>query len=148
MGRTDTGTQGFMLGISEHLFRLTTESLRLHSNETNAYQTLGSLIDARAENGSRIAAHDMATLSEHLAVIPTRGNIQVELIVSANSIRHLNEVKISLSEKLEDELTLGDAMSLMLFDYIVEQKASRLIAALDLESSKIPLHDAANRSRH
>ena len=57
----DADSRGYTLDISEHLFRLTTESLRIHSNETKAYQTLENLVDARTGDLSRINDHDTSS---------------------------------------------------------------------------------------
>ncbi|OYW83766.1 MAG: hypothetical protein B7Z20_12100, partial [Sphingobium sp. 32-64-5] len=124
MGRMGADTLGYTLEISEHLFRLTTESLRLRSNETRSYQTLESLVDARARDVSRIGERNMTTLKEHLVTIPTRGDIRIELCVSRTSAETLGQVCELLSKKLDANVTVGDAVSVLLFDYLVEQKAS------------------------
>lgn len=45
-------TRNYVLDISTDLFRLSTESLRLRSNETLVYATLESLIDSRAASST------------------------------------------------------------------------------------------------
>ena len=93
MGRSSADIPGFTLDISEHLFRLTTESLRLRSNETKSYQTLECLLEARNGSLSRIRDRDMATLKDHLVAIPTQGDIRIELNISQVSADCLDEVK-------------------------------------------------------
>lgn len=126
-------SKGYTLDISEHLFRLTTESLRLRSNETKSYQTLESLLHARTTCIARLQDRDMSTLKEHLVAIPTEGDIRIELQISETSADCLDEVKALLSKEFEANLTVGDALSVLLFDYIVEQKAARVLEKLDLE---------------
>eukprot|EP00456_Euglypha_rotunda_P041761 TRINITY_DN32484_c0_g1_i6.p1 TRINITY_DN32484_c0_g1~~TRINITY_DN32484_c0_g1_i6.p1 ORF type:complete len:147 (-),score=27.05 TRINITY_DN32484_c0_g1_i6:249-689(-) len=126
-------SRGYTLDISEHLFRLTTESLRLRSNETKSYQTLESLLHARTASISRIQGRDMSTLKEHLVAIPTEGDIRIELQISETSADCLDQVKELLSKEFEASLTVGDALSVLLFDYVVEQKAARVLEKLDLE---------------
>lgn len=126
-------SRGYTLDISEHLFRLTTESLRLRSNETKSYQTLESLLHARTTSIARIQGRDMSTLKEHLVAIPTEGDIRIELQISETSADCLDQVKELLSKEFEASLTVGDALSVLLFDYVVEQKAARVLEKLDLE---------------
>lgn len=126
-------SRGCKLNISEHLFRLTTESLRLRSNETRSYQTLEGLLDARTGSISRISDRDMATLKEHLVAIPTQGDIRIELQISQTSADCLDQVKELLCKEFDADLTVGDALSVLLFDYVVEQKAARVLEKLDLE---------------
>lgn len=130
----DADSRGYILDISEHLFRLTTESLRIHSNETKAYQTLENLVDARTGDLSRINDHDTSTLKEHLVTIPTQGNIRIELSISRTSADNLDQVKDLLSKQLNTNLSVGDALSVLLFDYIVEQKTARVLEKLDLDN--------------
>ncbi len=130
----DADSRGYTLDISEHLFRLTTESLRIHSNETKAYQTLENLVDARTGDLSRINDHDTSTLKEHLVTIPTQGNIRIELSISRTSADNLDQVKDLLSKQLNTNLSVGDALSVLLFDYIVEQKTARVLEKLDLDN--------------
>lgn len=142
-------SRGYTLDISEHLFRLTTESLRLRSNETKSYQTLESLVDARAADVSRIGDRDMTTLKEHLVTIPTKGNIRIELSISRTSAESLDQVTELLSKQLDAEITVGDALSVLLFDYVVEQKAARVLEKLDLDKLMPSATDArATGSQH
>ena len=130
MGAADS--QDIILAISEPLFRLTTEGIRLRSNETHNHQSLSSLIADRTSHAERIGDHDVTTLKEHLAVIPSDGSIQLTLNISSTSAESLDEVQKLLSRRLDSELTIVDALSLLLFDYVVEQKAARVMEKLDL----------------
>ncbi len=75
----------------------------------------------------------MTTLKEHLVAIPTQGEIRIELQISQTSADCLDDVKDLLSRELDADLTVGDALSVLLFDYVVEQKAARVLAKMDLE---------------
>lgn len=123
------------LDISEPLFRLTSEGIRLHSNETLRHQTLSSLIDHRSSLGPKISGHDSKTLKEHLLSIPSGGSIRLTLNISKTSAQGLDEVKNLLSRRLDSELTVADAISLLLFDYVVEQKTARVMEKLDSHES-------------
>lgn len=123
----------YALDISENFFRLTTESLRLHSNETRRYQTLASLINARATAAPKLEEHNPETIRSHLDTIPTKGEIRIYLNISKTSATNLGDAKKHLASVLGSSMTLGDALSILLFDYIVEQKASRVLQRLGFD---------------
>lgn len=126
--------QDYALDISEDLFRLTTESLRLHSNETHRYETLAGLVDAHACEICRLDEHDQATLSEHLAVVPGDGRIRIDLRIQAASADYIGSVQETFSEKMGATLSFNDALSLVLFDYVVGQKADEVLERLGLDA--------------
>ncbi|WP_255211345.1 hypothetical protein [Sphingopyxis granuli] len=130
MGAADS--RDITLNISEPLFRLTTEGIRLHSNETLHHQTLSNLIDHRSSRTEKIGSHDTRTLKEHLTSIPSDGTIRIRLNISRTSATSLDEVKDLLSRQLDSKLTVADALSFLLFDYVVEQKAAQVMDKLDL----------------
>lgn len=123
------------LDISEHLFNLTTESLRLRSNETKRYQTLESLLSDRIGLPCVLEDHAVETIREHLSTIPTTGNIRIDLTITKSSADSLDAVKQLISDGLGSEVTLGDTLSVMLFHYVVGQKAARVLQRIGLECS-------------
>ncbi|WP_337847837.1 hypothetical protein [Sphingomonas sp.] len=125
----------FTLDVSEHFFHLTTESIRLRSNETQCYQTLANLIDSRAGEARAIDEHDAAILRDHLDVIPTNGAIRINLTISQTSADTLSEARSRLASQLGSDLTFGDALSILLFDYVVERKTARVLDVLDLDEA-------------
>lgn len=135
------GSRSYALDISEHLFHLTTESLRLHSNETKRYASLASLVSQRLLAPSSIDDHKPETIREHLSAIPTKGDIRVYLSITKSSADNLSEVKRRLGETLGSDVTVGDTLSVMLFHYVVDQKAARVLERLglcDSEDSQSP----------
>lgn len=124
----------YELDISEHLFLLTTESLRLRSNEVKRYQTLADLIDDTVSIDTRFDDQSAETILEHLAAIPTNGNIRIDLRITKTSADSFGEVKQRLSEKLGSNISVGDALSVLLFHYVVSQKATRILTRLGLDS--------------
>ena len=121
------------LDISEHLFKLTTESLRLRSNETKRYQTLENLLADRIGLPCALEDHAPETIREHLSAVPTSGNIRIDLTITRSSADSLEAVKCLISEGLGSEITLGDTLSIMLFHYVVGQKAARVLQRMGLE---------------
>lgn len=147
MGITNTEARGCRLRISADLFRLTTESLRIHSNATFAHQTLARLIEFRAFEESHLLDHEVTTLGEHLGIVPGPGEINLDLDLAAQSLDYLEALQAAFSQKLCIALALEDALSLLLFDYVVEQKASKILQVLDIETE--PAFPASNGgSRH
>lgn len=129
-----TGDQCILaLDISEHLFKLTTESLRLRSNETKRFQTLENLLADRMGLPCALEDHTPETIREHLSAVPTPGDIRIDLTITRSSADSLEAVKCLISEGLGSEITLGDALSIMLFHYVVGQKAARVLQRIGLE---------------
>lgn len=130
-------TRGYSLDVSEYLFRLTTESLRLLSNETKRYHSLTSLVNQLAGPGAAdaIAQHDVETLRQHLSKIPTKGPIRIHLHITKTSADNLIEAKKRLAKELGSSLTVGDAISMLLFDFVVEQSAAKLLSKLGVDDA-------------
>lgn len=146
VGSTSTEALGCRLRVSEDLFRLTTESLRLHSNATFAHQTLATLIEFRAFEDLHLHDHELATLGEHLSIVPGPGEISLDLDLAARSLGYLEALRTAFSQKLRTALALEDALSLLLFDYVVEQKASKVLKVLDIETKPtLPSSDGGSR---
>ena len=132
--------RGYTLDVSEYLFRLTTESLRIHSNQTRRYQSLGNLVNARATAGAAgaIEQHDVETLRKHLEKGPTKGPIRIYLSITKTSAESLTEAKRRLEKHLGSALTVGDAISMLLFDYVVEQGTAKLLSKIGIDEHKPP----------
>lgn len=123
------------LDISEHLFKLTTESLRLRSNETKRYQTLESLLSERMGLPCVLEDHAPETIREHLSAIPTTGDIRIDLTITKSSADSLDAVKQLISDGLGSDITLGDTLSVLLFHYVVGQKTARVLQRIGLDCS-------------
>lgn len=124
----------YSLDVSEYLFRLTTESLRLLSNETQCYENLTSLVEKFAGPGAAdsLGQHDIETLKQHLSKVPTEGPIRIHFEIAKASSDNLNEAKQRLCETLDADLTVADAISMLLFNYVVEKSATKLLARMGI----------------
>jgi len=120
-------TRGYALDISEHLFRLTTESLRIHSNETRRYQTLASLVSERAGAGVTFDHHDEQTLRRHFEAVPTKGSIRIHLTLTKAGGDALIGAKRRLAKRFGTPLNIGDALSVLLLDFVAEHHARRVL---------------------
>src|SRR3546814_13400793 len=69
----------FALEISELLFRLTTECIRVRSNETRAHESLSSLTLHVVGTDRDMAGHDADILRQHLQLVPASGDIALLL---------------------------------------------------------------------
>ena len=126
----------YAFDVSEYFFRLTTESLRLYSNETKRYQTLASLVDHIAPSAlSTISEHDVETLREHLELVPSKGNIRIHLTATRATAEYLAEITRHLSKVFSSAPTVADAVSVLLFDYVAERNAAQLLKKLGLDTA-------------
>lgn len=137
-------SRNYSLDVSEYLFRLTTESVRLLSNETQCYENLTSLVERLAGPGAAdaLGQHDIETLRQHLSKIPTEGSIRIHFEIAKTSSDNLNEAKQRLCEKLDADLTVADAVSMLLFNYVVEKSATKLLAQMGID----PVDGARSRA--
>ncbi|MDR7103946.1 hypothetical protein [Croceicoccus sp. BE223] len=128
-------SRDYSLDVSEYLFRLTTESLRLLSNDTKTYQSITSLVEKLAgpTAADALAQHDIETLRQHLSKIPTGGPIRIHLQIARTSADNLFEAKRRLGEALGTDLTVADAISMLLFDYVVDKSATKLLTQMGIE---------------
>lgn len=121
-------TRSYVLDVSEFLFRLTTESLRLRSNTTMRFESVASLVAERLSGDLTFEHHDIETLREHLRAIPTKGPHRIHLTVSKPNADLLVASKKWLATRLASSVTVGDAYSVLLFDFIAEHHAQRILA--------------------
>ena len=101
MGTTAAEHEGFVLDVSGYLFRLTTECLRLFSNETNEQQTLVSLVAARLAEPGAAGRHEVRTMREHFAAIPTHGDVKIRLPLSDANSQSLEDMRQALGRRLD-----------------------------------------------
>jgi len=124
------------LDVSEHLFKLTTEGVRLRSNETRSHQTLAGLLAEQIDTPRELDDRTAETIREHLSAVPTSGDIRIDLVITKSSADGLDEVKRQMSKKLGSNITLGDTLSIILFNYIVSQKTAEIMRKIGLGREK------------
>jgi hypothetical protein len=141
-------SRGYTLDISEPLFRLTTESLRLRSNETKCYQTLEDLVNSRVPGIEKLDDEDARNLKQHLITLPSDGSIRIHLSITETSADNLERIQQLLETRLATRVSVGDALSALLFDYVVEQKAASVLAKLDLDEHDQPRSNGHANGSH
>ncbi|HEX7855098.1 MAG TPA: hypothetical protein VF503_15520 [Sphingobium sp.] len=129
-------SRSYTLDISEHLFRLTTESLRLHSNETGRYETLASLVQERLCVADPLDDHHSETIRDHLSVITTNGEIRVTFNVPSSSADILAAANERFAKALGSNITVADTLSILLFHYAVSQKAMVVLKRIGFDDSE------------
>jgi len=128
------GSRSFVLDISEHLFHLTTETVRLHSNETRRYQSLERLlIEILVEGRSPLDDHPAATIKDHLAAVPTIGDIRIRLRMPMPHRDILSELTEALAASLGSPLSVADTVSVLLLQYAAGKATDRIMARLKLD---------------
>lgn len=126
--------EGCVLHVSEFLFRLTTECVRLYSNETHRHQSLGALISRRLALPHSVDKVHTDDVQAHLNSLPSRGKIRLDLEIPDSDAQALSSVRHSLNQRLSARLTMADALSAVLFDYILDAKAAKILDRLNREN--------------
>ncbi|PNB52550.1 hypothetical protein C1X73_33045, partial [Pseudomonas sp. FW305-130] len=67
------------------------------------------------------------TLRKHLRVVPTSGDIRINLNIRKTSAESLDEARARLGQRLGSNMTLADAISVLLFDYVAEKRAAQVL---------------------
>lgn len=131
----DSRRQHFALGVSEPLFRLATESVHLHSNDARRLHTLEALVSDRSMFAKTLD-HNPETIRAHLQAVQSEGDIRIELDVNPEIAANLEEAKNALKTLIGSDMSLADILSVMLFDYMVEQKANKVRTKLGLSARR------------
>jgi hypothetical protein len=132
------------ISVSQHYFRLTTEGIRLFSNKHNQHCSFGRLIDERAERAVDLSErYEAQDLREHLRIIPTDGDVELEFTILETSADSIETAAAALGEAIGRSLLFPDAVSLMLFDLVVERNATEVLTKLGLTSSEAAAYRVA-----
>src|SRR3546814_8210556 len=76
-------------------------------------------------------------MREHFAAIPTHGDVKIRLPLSDANAQALEEMRQALGRRLDTTLTIGDALSALLFDYVVELKTSQILDRSEEHTSEL-----------
>lgn len=142
-----SGSRGYTLRISEHLFRLIAESLRLHSNETLKLHTLTSFVEDRVNATTTLESHELETVRDHFKAIPTKGTVSLHVSLTGACIDSLEGAQKRLSAQLGSRLIVADLISLLMFDYFVDRNVIRILQRIGLDepsnkSDELPASDS------
>ncbi|WP_404479061.1 hypothetical protein [Novosphingobium sp. BL-52-GroH] len=131
------GSNIYRFDVSEYYFRLTTECIRLHSNERKKYSALSDVINFRAERALSVsAAHPPEYIREHLRLIPSTGEIPVEIEILQSSSDKINNGAESISAAIGSSIQFSDALSVIMFDFMVEANRTEILTKIGLTSAE------------
>lgn len=132
-----TAEKALRFSVSEYFFRLSTESVRLHSNKVLDFCSFGEVINSRAERANDLAeSYDAEDMREHLRIIPSEGDVPLNVTILETSATSLEKAAEVLAEALGQTLVLKDALSLVMFDLVIERNATELLTKLGLTASE------------
>ncbi|WP_239000636.1 hypothetical protein [Novosphingobium pentaromativorans] len=95
-------------------------------------------MNSRVPGIEKIDDEDAKNIRQHLVALPTDGSIRINLLITETSAENLVRVRNLLETRLATNISVGDALSALLFDYVVQQKAASVIAKLELDGSGQP----------
>ena len=121
------------IAVSEFYLRLTTESIRLFSNRYLELCDIRQVIDCRATIASELRFYYSASdMHEHLSVIPTDGDILLRFTILETSGAFIDEAAAMLQEELGRSVEFADALSLLMYDLVVEEARTEVLTKLGL----------------
>ena len=125
--------------ISTYFFRLATEAVRLYSNEIGRFTTLSELLSTRAHLAlEALGRHAVETMDGHLSTIPSAGPLKLDIDLASEAEAALLSMSIALSDRLGRSASLADALSLALFDYVVERRAAEVLERAGISDDPSP----------
>ena len=129
--------KAYHISVSDHYFRLTTESIRLLSNKHRSYYSLPMVINERANRTTDLAdSYDAEDMRNHLHIISSEGKVKIDFNILETSAGTIEAAAVALGEALGQTVLLPDAVSLMLFDLVVERNATEVLTKLGLSASE------------
>lgn len=129
--------KAYHISVSDHYFRLTTESIRLLSNKHHSYYSLPMVINERANRTPDLAdSYDAEDMRNHLRIISSEGKVKIDFTILETSAGTIEAAAVALGEALGQTVLLPDAVSLMLFDLVVERNATEVLTKLGLSASE------------
>ena len=134
VSKMTAGKHAFDLKISDAFFRLVTESIRLMSNRKRLIVSINDVVDDRSNNASDIThVYKPDSLREHLRIIPADGDVVLTLEILGSSLKVIDGSIPVLEKAVGDSVSFAAAVSLVLFDFIVEENTTEIINKLGLD---------------
>lgn len=128
------------LRVSEFFFRLTTECLRVRSNEVLCPQNVGELVGHLLTlSGKDLPPSEVTVIRDHLETIPSYGDVPLIFALDGAAAGRLANVMQALSGSLGTPVSQADAISVLMLEYIAGKKAVSILQKLGIVSDR-PLH--------
>ncbi|MEG8221871.1 hypothetical protein OSJ57_14735 [Sphingomonas sp. HH69] len=129
--------KSYHLDVSAYYFRLTSESIRLYSNLDYKHVTFSDVVNSRSETVDQIAIrYTSDDMKEHLRIIPTDGDKVLEFTILKTSADNIDDAVIMLEEALGSSVKFADALSLMLYDFVVEANSTEVLTKLGISADE------------
>lgn len=129
--------KSYHLDVSAYYFRLTSESIRLYSNLDYKHVTFSDVVNLRSETVDQIAIrYTSDDMKEHLRIIPTDGDKVLEFTILKTSADNIDDAVIMLEEALGSSVKFADALSLMLYDFVVEANSTEVLTKLGISADE------------
>lgn len=120
-------------GVSQYLFRLATESVRLYSNRTGVFSTLDDTVNGIADRALTIVPeYGEAAIKEHFRIIPTEGTKTLSVTILESNAPSYTMAAEMLASVMSKRMGVIDAVSLALYDLVAEQEVAHLAAKLGI----------------
>ncbi|TVV76943.1 hypothetical protein [Sphingomonas solaris] len=119
--------------VSEYLFKLSAEGVRVFSNSVYRHASLGEVINVRADRAGKLAeSYETEDLEAHLRIIPADGDIELSIEILETSADFIDAAIPSLEQALGKSVRFIEVMSLMLFDFIAERNTTEVLTKLGM----------------
>ena len=120
-------------GVSEYLFRLATEAVRLYSNKVGSISSLDETVNGIATRVPTIVPeYGTAAVKEHFRIIPTEGSWPFSVTILDSNAPSYESAAEMLAAALSKRVGAIDAVSLALYDLIAEQEVAQLAAKVGI----------------
>ena len=120
-------------GVSQYLFRLATESVRLYSNKVGALSTLDDTVNGIADRALTIVPeYGSAAVQEHFRIIPTEGSNTLSITILESNAPSYAMAAEMIASVMSQRMGVIDAVSLALYDLVAEQEVAQLAAKLGI----------------
>jgi hypothetical protein len=120
-------------GVSQYLFRLATESVRLYSNKVGIFSTLDDTVNAIADRAATIVSeYGETAIHEHFRIIPTEGSKALSVTILESNAPSYAMAAETLTSVIARRMSVIDAVSLALYDLVAEQEVAQLAAKLGI----------------
>lgn len=127
----------YRMDVSEYYFRLTTECIRLHSNSSLKHSSFGDMINDRAQLANSVTARRKPQhIIKHLQMIPSKGEIPLEVEILESSSDKISTSSKAIEEAIGSSIEFADALSVIMFDFMVEANRTEVLLKIGLTSDE------------
>ncbi|RYF34284.1 MAG: hypothetical protein EOO38_29605 [Cytophagaceae bacterium] len=102
------------------------------------------MVNERAADASSLTSnYRRGSLTEHLRIVPTDGEIGLELTILETSVAAIDGSVAPLEEMIGSSVSFASAVSLVLFDFVVDENRTEVMNKLGLNAEDAAAFRAA-----